>query len=59
MQRIKNFLLNNSTGITLGLGLSNLWTWFFFDPDVMFLFVGLILTALGMLEWTAGVEDEA
>ena len=56
MQRLKNALLRNSGAITLGLGIANLWIWVWHDQDSFFLFLGLVMTGLGMLEWAAEVE---
>ncbi len=57
MQRIKNALLRNSGAITLGLGLANLWIWVWHDNDSFFLFLGLVMSGLGMLEWASDVEE--
>ena len=58
MQRLKNALLRNSGAITLGLGIANLWIWLWHDYDPFFLFLGFVMTGLGMLEWAAEVEKD-
>jgi len=59
MQRIKNFLLQNSGSITLGLGVCNLSIWTFADPAIYFLVTGLLLSAVGMIQILSEGFDEA
>jgi len=55
MQRLKNALLRNSGAITLGLGIANLLAWIV-GGDTFLLFLGLVMSGLGMLEWASDVE---
>ena len=57
MQRLKDALLRNSGAITLGIGITNLWIWLVHDHSGYFLFLGLVCTGLGMLEWASEVEE--
>lgn len=58
MQRLKNILLRNSGAITLGLGITNLWIWLIHGAEGFFLFSGIILTALGLMEIASEFSDE-
>jgi len=55
MQRIKETLLRNSGAITLGLGITNLLVWIA-SGDSFILFLGLVMTGLGMLEWASDID---
>ena len=58
MQRLKNFLLQNSGMVTTVVGLTNLLIWIFQEPSHLFLLLGLGITALGLFEWAAEVDEK-